>query len=423
MENIAVCDYVYNHSDSRVFAKPKLSEEETIVIHRFTTSDRAVPFLVFEKASLMVDIENVPLILRYAFLVYCCKFSDPPAPPHIRDKFYSYSKAVSRWCLENPGPYSLQALLLLNSCAGSFDSRSSPTFSAQAFRMASFLKLDQHVSTPPTFTPHEENVLDRCWRLCLHSDNLYGIMGNTPRFFRHEQAPMSSINYESPLSSNLDHFISSLSEVMFDIKEAMVSGFDTLENRHMCKQNLDAAESRLAVWKKSVDPFFDMDEICVFVRGTSHHSAGVDRFQVALFMGHQACICLLSQSRAHLWSHGGGHESIRLSSSNESSFDANGFDSLAYKSAKYIGLAAAWFVAQPSFERKVHPLPGYLVLLSGLVLCGFCKRGLDRREEENVIWLIRSEIELLRGLLSTWETTGVWLDTLEREFKTHCTNR
>ncbi|KAJ3106760.1 hypothetical protein HDU97_005686 [Phlyctochytrium planicorne] len=396
MGNIGYYDYVYQDPSQQTIYDPLDMDEEHLIVDRFCNTAVSYPFEVFEKATLISRIETIPHLLRYAFFTYCSIFSIPSAPEPITRKFYSYAKRVANWCLDNPSLAALQALLMLNISAA--------------------ITIPLQTSYPGCGTTAVATI------------------GHEPRFFQSLYTSVVNAGYFTYISPNqltqdaLMYYLSTLSEAMYHIKEAVDVKFDTIEDLRIFQSRSREAEGRLLEWRSTLPASLEMESAEAWLTSNDNHSMSqLEMDRMTLFLGYHACICLLYRSRSLVMD---AFEEASLPIHDPetplSPFPHLPFPTtkqaqrsieIAYRSAKCIARSAVKIIGFNLYHRNVYPLPGYCMLISGLVLCGLCGKTQDDGFRKEVLGWIEAEVKFLEGVVEMWKMASSWLMTLKEELE------
>ncbi|KAJ3104993.1 hypothetical protein HDU96_008739 [Phlyctochytrium bullatum] len=401
----------------------RLPDEERVVVDRFFTTGHTFPFEVFRRGSLAEDLAGWPRALR---------FSNPPAPRVVSERFYGVARTGASWFADHPSLPSLQALLLMTIFAASVgDNDGRALFRSMAFRMATYLKLDSPdlIRLPGDAPPNEqeEDARDRCWRACVFIDNIGSVTTGLPRYFHHSFIPITNagfFHYISPsdlTKEALMYYLTTFSDVMHAVKRAVAAS---------SHDRIQEAEGRLTEWRMSLPPELDVGNAEAWANGDAPAKAE-DLDRVTLHMGYHACVCLLYRARAfaseapeppntnpvnpgtHLPS-AAPNPSPRRSPPVPLAMATSHSITIAYRSARLIALAASRILTIPSFESTVFPLAAYCVLVSGLVLCDLVRTGTLGNVEEVQEW-VGKEVRVLRAVAGTWGMVRAWVGVLEGE--------
>ncbi|KAJ3106761.1 hypothetical protein HDU97_005687 [Phlyctochytrium planicorne] len=414
MDNITHHDYFQVDLDSFV-SNHKMNQEEKHIIQHYCSTRDPYPFEAFGRENLIDHLETLPQTIRNAFFIFCSLYSDPPAPEPIIQKFYSDSKTVARWCAENPGLRSLQALFLLDASATSKKVHSS-------YLYLDTPRLLQFPSTPTAgITKIDEEIRDRCWNLCLLTDSSSAEMGNAIRFFKTPLVtPTSHSRYffpPQPNQASMAYYHCLLSEVLLYVKGSTTE-FNAAEDFSAFLDIASDAEACLLSWRNSLPPSLDLEWADSWVKaGQTFRQTDMDR--IALYLGYHACKCKLYRAKAIT--------TCRLQSRDSSATIHNSTGviwkrvepilSTAFKSALRIAKVAEKVLQFKRFDRFIYPHACYCLMVSGLLLCEFSDRmvGVERRDD--VVRMVEAEIAVLEGLEDVWRMVTIWVPLIRTGLK------
>ncbi|KAJ3106763.1 hypothetical protein HDU97_005689 [Phlyctochytrium planicorne] len=436
MDNITHHDYFPLEGEPQVFLH-QMQEEEKFIVQHFCDTTSPFLFEVFDRSDLIEQLESLPQMIRYAFYSFCAQFSDPPAPLPIRDKFYASSKCIARWCVENPGLSSFQALFMLFTCAGTRMDLEYAQFLHMAFRMASYLGMDTpkllELPSKSEVTKRDMDLRDRCWNICLFHDSIGAEMSKEPRFFIHSASALESTNsptiqfqYFSLLhisQSSYTFHLAMLSEEMLSVKTA-IRTFGS-QTDYTVFQNLSiAAEGRLISWKNSLPPSAALEWVDGWVRGGQTMDQK-DVSRIELYLGYHACVCNLYRAKAlNSLCFGNSHtRNPLLSFHSISDIDDTSYLqiepllSTAFKSALKIAKVAEKLRQFPKFHRYINPHVLYYFTVSGLLLCELCDRIIGAHRREDVARLLEAKILVMEGAECMWKMAVLWLPIMKQSLQ------
>ncbi|KAI8835079.1 hypothetical protein BC829DRAFT_67371 [Chytridium lagenaria] len=286
-----------------------------------------------------------------------------------------------------------------------------------AFRMASYLRLDApcllYLPSGKELTEFEKDARDRCWRTCILTDNIHATISGHPRFFHYSFSQVASAGFFQYIPPNdlgkesLMYYLTTLSEVMFSIKECVSLPLSTAEEVESYRVRIRETEGRLTEWKFSLPPSFDVEASEAWSSVEMIGDVPVDVDRITIYLGYHACNCLIYRSRLLV---------VDSFADNQPRSAARSFD-VAFRSAVLIAMTAKKTLSLKCFRSTLFPLSGYCVLISGLVLCNICSQFSDSVQEEEIRALVMVEMEFLKKMSEFWLMSKPWLDLLEAEFQ------